>query len=693
MKDWTILRHSPVKWEGRNDYQGKAPVVYGIVYSPVLNIGKPRVEKLDMNVADQDLFGQAMAQVMGEWRSAPMVAFGTLKRAAAWKMYCRASNVPFEVANAISDRLKEYELDLKHADDDERDAIDVHDYVPPEYHEYLEKSERYLGMIDSISPHPCAYLICQEDIRRDVGIFRINSKAGSKKTVYAAFIDGATADSFGYLKNDDLQVSVVKVNADIYRRIGMEQPPVPRLLQMTQGDKATWAVYANGYTLGCNQAEQEKSAEKVMRYKPRNISELSAFVAGIRPGFASMAPKLFNRERFNYGIPALDSMLVTPEMKDSFILYQEQVMKILQWAGFEASESYAAIKAIAKKHPEKVLPMKERFLMGFEARLVDESGLTPEKAHDTALRVWQIVEDNTGYSFNASHSTAVALDSLYTAWAKAHHPFETYVALLSHYAEKGDKERIAKAKVEMKKAFGIRIVPCRFRQDNRGYYIDKENKTISDALTSVKYISKGTANALYAMRDRHYDTFVDLLYDMEMQSPFDTRKVEILIRMGYFEEFGSAGKLLNIYSAFYRGEGKFSKAHIKATQEKRLHALRQYERELPEEEIPVPRQMAFEIEHYGVPLSTFPECKGQFAVLEVDDRYSPKIRLYNVASGTVGLMKVRKPAYKKQPLAPGQVVALRKWEQKPAYQFRDGKPVPKPGVMDLWMQEYAVLPA
>lgn len=155
----------------------------------------------------------------------------------------------------------------------------------------------------------------------------------------------------------------------------MAQPTVPKLLELIKNDDLTWSMYSRGLTLGLNQAEKEKSTQKVMQYSPRNISEMTAFCAGIRPGFASMAPKMFGRQRFSYGIPVLDNMLQTKEMPDSFILYQEQVMAILQYGGFEPSESYAAIKAIAKKHPEKVLPMKERFMNGFTERLIKESGV------------------------------------------------------------------------------------------------------------------------------------------------------------------------------------------------------------------------------------------------------------------------------------------------------------------------------
>lgn len=377
---------------------------------------------IDMNCGDVEPFAEAQAEVLGEWRSAPMVAFGTLKRASAWKMYCRASNVPFEIANTISDSLKQYELDVKHADEDEKDDIDVFAYVPSEYHEYLRMSEKYLGMIDSISPHPCAYLLCQKDIRREIGIFRIASKTGKKKMVYAAFIDGATAEQYGYLKNDLLKVDVVKVNADAYRRIGMPQPTVSELLSMTASDEATWSMYAKGYTMGLNQAEKEKSTEKVMRYKPRNISELSAFVAGIRPAFQSMINMLLDRRHFDYKIHALDKLLQTPEMPSSFILYQEQMMTVLQYASFTAPESYSSIKAIAKKHPEKVLPLKERFLNGFSTRLIKDESVSDQIATDTSDKVWVIISDACGYGFNSSHSVAVALDSLYGAYAKAHHP-------------------------------------------------------------------------------------------------------------------------------------------------------------------------------------------------------------------------------------------------------------------------------
>ena len=194
----------------------------------------------------------------------------------------------------------------------------------------------------------------------------------------------------------------------------------------------------------------------------------------------------------------------------------------------------------------------------------------------------------------------------------------------------------------MKRAFGIRIAPCRFRQDNRDYYLDHEANTISDALTSIKHIGKRVAQALYRMRNNQYACFTDLLYDMTMNPAFDSRSIDILIRLDYVREFGSPGKLLGIYREFQEGASRFSKTHVPLTQEKRLAALRLLEQGTPEEELLLADLLRFEAEHMGTPLTICESERAVYVVLEVDDRYSPKLRLYSVATGNVGVMKMKK---------------------------------------------------
>ena len=66
--------------------------------------------------------------------------------------------------------------------------------------------------------------------------------------------------------------------------------------------------------------------------------------------------KIFEaRSPFAYGVKAFDELIQTEEMPNSFILYQEQEMAALHYAGIPMSECYTAVKNIAKKRKEKVL--------------------------------------------------------------------------------------------------------------------------------------------------------------------------------------------------------------------------------------------------------------------------------------------------------------------------------------------------
>lgn len=119
-----------------------------------------------------------------------------------------------------------------------------------------------------------------------------------------------------------------------------------------------------------------------------------------------------------------------------------------------------------------------------------------------------------------------------------------------------------------------------------------------------------------------------------------------------------------------------------------MEDLRFIERFLHDSEIPVEEQIAFEVAHYGTMLSTFPDLKGQYAVIEVDEKYSPKLKLYNLANGNTGVMKMRKASYAKAPIHAGDRIKLMDWSRQPAYLYSDGKPVKREGIYELWLTNY-----
>ena len=309
---------------------------------------------IDMNMYGVEAFEKAGKEILGEYGCLPMVALGTTKTLSAFKMLARARELDFETANEVAKQIQKYELDVKHAkennsddpDYDVDDDVQIESYVEDRYLDLIEDSKQYKGIITAISPHPCGHILLDKDLRREIGVIRVKSKSGSKEAVYAAFIDGRTADSLNYVKADFLRVDVVRIISEAFKAARLPVMTVDELLKRVKNDKEVWNLYWTGNTMGLNQVEREKSSQRCGIYKPKNVEELTAFVAGIRPGFRSMLDTFIHRERFSYNIPSLDKLLQTPAIPDSFLEFDEQILVILKAAGIPGPKAYAITKAI-----------------------------------------------------------------------------------------------------------------------------------------------------------------------------------------------------------------------------------------------------------------------------------------------------------------------------------------------------------
>lgn len=165
---------------------------------------KTSLPDADLNVSNQTPFEEAQRELMESagGQAYPMISYGTLKYKSAFKLYARAQGILADIANEVTKQIDEYEYALKEAEDDEeRELIDIGDYVSDEFVRYIEASEPYRGIVVSKSQAPCAFMVYSGNIRREVGIMRINANQ-DKKVVYCTVVDGYTAEEFGYVKND-----------------------------------------------------------------------------------------------------------------------------------------------------------------------------------------------------------------------------------------------------------------------------------------------------------------------------------------------------------------------------------------------------------------------------------------------------------------------------------------------------------
>jgi DNA polymerase III alpha subunit len=644
---------------------------------------------IDFNLANPEVFAEAQTEIMGEGHSYPMVAFSTVRTLGAWKIYARVAGIDFEIANEISGKLKQFEHDfIKSESDEEKELIDVATYIGKEYIPIYEESLKYLGVVNSITQHPCGYIISDLNLIEEFGLIKI--KTGNVEHICVA-CDGLQAEKYKFLKNDLLKVSVVDLIYGVYERIGVTPHTIPELIELCENDKKVWDIYANVWSMGINQFEQSGTASRAAKYKPQNLSELSAFVAAIRPGFKSNYKQFESREPFLYGVPTLDALIQTKEFPYSFMLYQENAMQVMAFAGIPISETYDVLKNIAKKRVEKVVKVKKKFVKGMRDRLVDAESISEEEATKIANQTWQIIEDSSKYAFNSSHSYSVAGDSLYGAYLKSHYPLEFYETFLTLLENDGDKDRLALARSEAERAFHIKFPNFKFRQDNRKIVSDKETNSITSSMKTLKGFGDSIGEMMFNLGQEFIgDNFIDLLIFAE-ENGYLSKRWEQLIKIDYFDKFGRNKKLLSMYQEFTKGKFRYNKKLTDKSKDKRVPELRQIFESMEELSFGFYEQIQNDIDIFGTIHTTFNVDSRYAYIISIDERYAPRLEVYSLAKGTFVSLKVQKKYFENNMVRGGEIIYCSDFEKKPSVKMIDGAFVEIEDEFTWWLRSYRLV--
>ena len=588
---------------------------------------------IDTNVAVQQPFIDASKELLGDDGCQWMLSFKPLQESSAFRLYCKSIGMNISEYNEVAKELSLYKDD-------------------PQWNKIIEESKHFVGVIESVSQSPCSTLLLNQPISEEIGLL----KAGD---VIVCNIDGINCDRYKYLKNDILAVSVWDIINETCKLANISVPSTSELNLLL--DDKVWNIYEKGLTCTINQADSKFATDLVKKYKPKSIAEMSAFVASIRPGFASLLDNFIERKPYTTGVIELDNLL-----KDSYhyLMYQESIMKYLIWLGIEESETYTIIKKIAKKKfkEEELINLKEKLKNGWSNIVGREEGFE---------ETWQVVEDASRYSFNASHSLSYAYDSLYGAYLKSHYPLEYYTVVMNSYSD--DSERTARLTNEMK-YFNIKLKNPKFRYSKGEYFFDRKTNSIYKGISSIKFISKNAGSILYDLKDNHYDTFCDLLVDIG--NKINSKNIQILIRLNFFSEFGTISKLLKIYELYTNLYGKiqiskdkypklnniFSKFAIKETEKRftfnnTLPILKGIEKHLKNKENDVVQLILDYFEYTGACDIKNNSYGNNSIVIDINTKYAPKITLYSIKKGMTKEVKIYKKNYI-NPLKIGDVISI-----------------------------------
>ena len=314
------------------------------------------------------------------------------------------------------------------------------------------------------------------------------SVTGSDTRIPVVAVDMEEAEKIGLIKIDALGLKTLSVLKDTLDMIEERDKKKINLLEIDMDDKNVYQMLSDGYTKGVFQCEAAPYTNLLIKMGVKNLSELAASNALVRPGAMNTIGKDYIARKHGRQNIDYTHSIIKEFTEDTYgcILYQEQVMQTcVHLGGMSMSEADKVRKIIGKKKDAKDFDeFKDRFIKGASAYI----------APNQALDLWHDFEAHAGYSFNKSHAVAYSTLSYWTAWLKYYYPIEFMFALLKN--EK-DKDTRTEYLIEAKR-MGISVKLPHINDSDKDFKI--EGKGIRFGLSAIKYISDTIADRYISAR-------------------------------------------------------------------------------------------------------------------------------------------------------------------------------------------------
>lgn len=423
-----------------------------------------------------------------------------------------------------------------------------------QYPELFKYVDIVNGCVVSVGSHPCGVVVAEGAIDDRMGLFTTSTDAFP-----ISQINMKEVDLQNYVKLDLLKLDTIELINETCKLAGIERL-TPDNVDIN--DKAVWdsirddttAIFQWEGATGDRYIKQLLSESNIQKFKKLNpnvdyMTLLSIGNGAIRPAGASYRDDLANGVIRKSGNAAIDEF-----MKPTFgyLVFQCQIIQFLhQYCGYTMGEADIVRRHFAKKTgTEKDIP---QIKAGFAKTMAEQYGMSQEESDKVIADFIQVIMDASNYLFSLNHSQPYSYEGYVSGWLRYHYPLQFLTVALN--INQGKEEKTGALTAYAHKV-GIGIKPPKFRHSRSAYFCDTATNCIYKGLGSIKYMSSQVAEALYGMRDMQFGNFIDVLFALQqIDDKPDSRQLDILIKIGYFEEFGPAKALLlgvEIFNKFFK---------------------------------------------------------------------------------------------------------------------------------------------
>jgi len=476
-----------------------------------------------------------------------IITFNTIAMKGAIKDVGRALGMTPEETQSISDLVQQ--------DENKKDFVE--NWVREKYPLLFKYVDIVMGTIVSVGNHPAGLVVSPHDVNPALGTFYSSANENP-----ISQINMKAVDMLNYVKLDVLGLDCVGLINQTCKFAN-----IPRLTpdNMDFNDIKVWNDIAQDTTM-VFQFESDfagdylksilakETVEKIKAVNPNfsYIDLMSMANGAIRPAGESYRNELSQGIYRDNGHKALNDFLA-PTL--GYLVYQEQIIEFLyKFCGFTMGEADVVRRHFAKKTgTENDIPIikdggyltddRKHYIKGFIQTMKDDYSVEKEEAEQLIVNFLQVIIDASSYLFSKNHSDPYSHLGFACGYLRYYHPLEFLTAAMNIYKE--DSEKSIKIKEYAKKK-GIEVKPIQFGKSKAEYFMDKKENVIYQGIESLKYCNAQIADELFELSKNHYNNFVELIQDINEKTSVNSRQLEILTGLGFFEKFGRNAYLLEI---------------------------------------------------------------------------------------------------------------------------------------------------
>ena len=686
------------------------PVVWDTVFSRFANEDRKEIGDIDLDIApsQRHLVYEHIIEKFGIDKTAYILAIGTISDKGTIDEIGRALNIPLDEVKEIKELYSLYTDTIE----DCKNKIHVFEEkgleegsVYKECKDKLQKNEKLLddlknvkykelfyyfdglvGTAISQSMHPAGIIVSPVTLPDNYGTFW--SKDGKR----IISINMEEVHEVSLVKYDLLGLKNIDIIKDCCELANI---PYPKSHTVNWEDEEVWKHITDS-PVGIFQFESKFAYDSLKKFGCRRVNDLSLVNASIRPSGESYRDNLLAHKPNQNPSEIIDDLL---KANHGYLVFQEDVIAFLQKiCGLSGSDADNIRRAIARKQMDRLQKALPQILEGY----CSMSDKPRDVAEDEAKTFLKIIEDASSYMFGYNHSTGYSMIGYICGYLRYYYPREFITAYLNNANNDDD----IKLGTELAKQLQIPIHSIKFRHSTAKYSCDKNG--IYKGIASVKFLNDDAANDLYAIRDEKFDTFIDLLARIK-DLRVDSRKLEILIKLDFFSEFGGINYLLVCSSLFDKYYGKKQMKKEKLYEEGLdFDVIRKYAGKetpkmfsnldsvglinelistIPNEKTTLRTIIAYQIENLGYVDIVDKKYAGYCVVTDLNVDYSPKLKLYALANGNTIPVKIDKKIFKNQPLRRGDIIKVIRQNKKPKMRKVEGKWI-ETEEKEWWVTEY-----